>query len=134
MTTGSVGLLERGDVVWVDLRGAIGAEKQKTRPCVVVQNNVGNARSPLTIVVPITNGDTWRGYPHQVMVYANELWEGAVDSVIDTGHIRSIDKDSRISSGAGILCRLGETRMIQVDRALQSLLGLPESPDPLPRW
>jgi mRNA interferase MazF len=134
MATGSVGLLERGDVVWVDLRGAIGAEKQKTRPCVVVQNNVGNARSPLTIVVPITNGDTWRGYPHQVMVYANELWEGAVDSVIDTGHIRSIDKDSRISSGAGILCRLGETRMIQVDRALQSLLGLPESPDPLPRW
>lgn len=134
MATGSVGLLERGDVVWVDLRGAIGAEKQKTRPCVVVQNNVGNARSPLTVVVPITNGDTWRGYPHQVMVYANELWEGAVDSVIDTGHIRSIDKDSRISSGAGILCRLGETRMIQVDRALQSLLGLPESPDPLPRW
>jgi mRNA interferase MazF len=134
MATGSVGLLERGDVVWVDLRGAIGAEKQKTRPCVVVQNNVGNARSPLTIVVPITNGDTWRGYPHQVMVYANELWDGAVDSVIDTGHIRSIDKDSRISSGAGILCRLGETRMIQVDRALQSLLGLPESPDPLPRW
>ena len=134
MATGSVGLLERGDVVWVDLRGAIGAEKQKTRPCVVVQNNVGNARSPLTVVVPITNGDTWRGYPHQVMVYANELWDGAVDSVIDTGHIRSIDKDSRISSGAGILCRLGETRMIQVDRALQSLLGLPESPDPLPRW
>ena len=134
MATGSVGLLERGDVVWVDLRGAIGAEKQKTRPCVVVQNNVGNARSPLTIVVPITNGDTWRGYPHQVMVYANELWDGAVDSVVDTGHIRSIDKDSRISSGAGILCRLGETRMIQVDRALQSLLGLPESPDPLPRW
>ena len=134
MTSGGVGLLERGDVVWVDLRGAIGAEKQKTRPCVVVQNNVGNARSPLTIVVPITNGDTWRGYPHQVMVYASELWEGAVDSVIDTGHIRSIDKDSRISSGAGVLCRLGETRMIQVDRALQSLLGLPESPDPLPRW
>ena len=134
MATGGVGLIERGDVVWVDLRGAIGAEKQKTRPCVVVQNNVGNARSPLTIVVPITNGDTWRGYPHQVMVYANELWDGAVDSVIDTGHIRSIDKDSRISSGAGILCRLGETRMIQVDRALQSLLGLPESPDPLPRW
>lgn len=134
MTSGGVGSLERGDVVWVDLRGAVGAEKQKTRPCVVVQNNVGNARSPLTVVVPITNGDTWRGYPHQVMVYAGELWDGAVDSVIDTGHIRSIDKDSRISSGAGVLCRLNETRMIQVDRALQSLLGLPQSPDPLPRW
>lgn len=133
MTSG-VGLLERGDVVWVDLRGAVGAEKQKTRPCVVVQNNVGNVRSPLTVVVPITNGDTWRGYPHQVMVYAGELWDGAVDSVIDTGHIRSIDKDTRISSGAGVLCRLNETRMIQVDRALQSLLGLPQSPDPLPRW
>lgn len=134
MASGGVGLLERGDVVWVDLRGAIGAEKQKTRPCVVVQNNVGNARSPLTVVVPITNGDTWRGYPHQVMVYAGELWEGAVDSVIDTGHIRSIDKDSRVSSSAGVLCRLNETRMIQVDRALQALLGLPQSPDPLPRW
>ena len=127
-------VVTRGDVIWVDLRGSTGAEKQKTRPCVVVQNDTGNSRSPLTVVCPITDGETWRGYPHQVLLYAGDLWEGAKDSVIDTGHIRSIDKAARIDNQKGVVCRLSETRMKQLDRALQALLGLPQSPDDTPRW
>src|SRR5690606_37782667 len=65
--------LRRGDVVYVDLKGAIGVEKQKTRPCVVVQNDGGNRASPMTIVAPITDEDQFKGYAQQVLVEAHEL-------------------------------------------------------------
>jgi hypothetical protein len=47
--------ITRGDVVCVDLRGAEGNEKQRTRPCLVIQNDIGNQHSPLTIVAAITD-------------------------------------------------------------------------------
>ena len=47
--------VNRGDIVLVDLKGAVGGEKKNdaqisARPCIVVQNDVGNGVSPLTIV------------------------------------------------------------------------------------
>jgi mRNA-degrading endonuclease toxin of MazEF toxin-antitoxin module len=37
-----------------NLDPALGHEQAKTRPCVVIQNNVGNKYSPVTIVAVIT--------------------------------------------------------------------------------
>ena len=86
--------LRRGDVVYVDLRGAVGGEKQGSRPCVVVQNDGGNRRSPLTIVAPITDAvGQSKLYPQQVFVHASDLGPGAKDSIIEGGHLRSIDQD-----------------------------------------
>lgn len=46
----------RGDVVRVDLQPTTGHEKQGTsRPCVVVQNDIGNMNSPITIIIPLTD-------------------------------------------------------------------------------
>jgi mRNA interferase MazF len=47
--------ITRGDVVYVDLSGSVGHEKQGERPCLVIQNDKGNRHSPLTIVAPITD-------------------------------------------------------------------------------
>ena len=57
--------ITRGDIVLVDLSGAIGSEHQNhsvsnTRPCVVVQNDGGNKASPVTIVAPITDDGSYR--------------------------------------------------------------------------
>src|SRR5438874_885318 len=82
--------LVRGDVVYVDLSGSIGGEKQNSRPCVVVQNNKGNEVSPLTIVVPITDVQQYKRLPVQVQVCAQNLGHGGKDSVIECGHVRTI--------------------------------------------
>lgn len=47
--------IKKGDIYYVDLSGAKGSEQKNLRPCVIVQNNVGNKHSRTTIVAPITN-------------------------------------------------------------------------------
>lgn len=115
--------VKRGDIVYVDLRGAEGTEKQGNRPCVVVQNDKGNQFSPLTIIVPITDPGQYKKLPVQVWVTVSQLgadW-ATKDGSIECGHIRTIDRDERISSVIG---HLPESIMRPVDQALLISVGL----------
>ena len=47
-------LLKRGMVIDVNLSPTQGSETGKIRPCVVVTNDVYNARVPVVQVVPLT--------------------------------------------------------------------------------
>ena len=116
--------LVRGDVVYVDLSGAAGNEKQGRRPCVVVGNDGGNRVSPLTIVAPITDSGQYKGYPMQVLISAADLGPGAKDSIIECGHLRTIDRDVRIDHGTGVWRHLSDEIMGRVDDALRASLGL----------
>ena len=46
---------KRGDIYWVQLDPTVGAEIKKTRPAVVVSNDLGNEYSDIIIVAPITS-------------------------------------------------------------------------------
>lgn len=46
----------RGQVYFCELGEGIGSEESKERPCIILQNNLGNKNSQNTIVAPITNG------------------------------------------------------------------------------
>lgn len=46
--------LKRGMVIDVNLDPTLGSEKGKIRPCVIVTNDIYNARVPVILVVPIT--------------------------------------------------------------------------------
>jgi len=112
---------KRGDVVVVDLDPTRGAEKKKTRPCLIVQNDIGNELSPLTIIVVITSQkDIDQEYPTDVWV---EKGAGGLDrpSIAQCDQIRTIDK-TRIIKKLG---RLGPGLMDKVDRALKISLDLP---------
>lgn len=43
---------KRGEIRWVNLDPTIGAEMQKTRPCLIIQNDIMNQYGLLTIVMP----------------------------------------------------------------------------------
>jgi mRNA-degrading endonuclease toxin of MazEF toxin-antitoxin module len=45
----------RGEVYLVNFDPTLGAEIKKTRPALVLQNDIGNRYSPLTIVAAITS-------------------------------------------------------------------------------
>src|SRR5437870_8354504 len=62
----------RGEVYLVNFDPTLGAEIKKTRPALVLQNDIGNRYSPLTIVAAITSHLEERLYPHQVLVIAPE--------------------------------------------------------------
>jgi len=49
--------LYRGDIVYVNLDPIQGSETGKTRPCIIIQNNVLNKNAPTIIVAVITGRD-----------------------------------------------------------------------------
>lgn len=117
---GTVTRPRRGEIYVVNFEPTVGAEIKKTRPAVIIQNDIANRWSPITIVAAITSKlDDERTYPTQVVVQAGE---GGlrVDSVILLNQIRSMDT-SRLVRRLGVL-RTETVR--EVDRALLLSLGL----------
>ena len=87
--------VHRGDIVIVDLNPTEGSEQRGTRPCLVVQNDVGNENAPTTIVVPFTTSNGDKLYPFEVPVSATKspLRE---DSAVLCSQIRTISIEHRI--------------------------------------
>ena len=110
----------RGDVFIVNLDPAKGAEKKKARPCLVIQNDVGNRFSPLTIVAVITSQkDIKKKYPTDIWI---DKGHGGLDypSIIQCDQIRTIDK-ARLLKKLG---SLGSVSIKEVDKALKISLDL----------
>ncbi|MDP3795384.1 MAG: type II toxin-antitoxin system PemK/MazF family toxin, partial [bacterium] len=97
----------------------IGAEIRKTRPALIVQNDVANQYSPVTIVAAITAQFVMPLYPTEVLIKHPEGGLGK-DSVALLNQIRSIDKRRLVKR----LGAIGEEAMGAVDRALEISLGL----------
>ncbi|MGM0372414.1 MAG: type II toxin-antitoxin system PemK/MazF family toxin [Halobacteriota archaeon] len=114
--------VRRGDVVIVELGPTEGSEQRGTRPCLVVQNDVGNENAPTTIVVPFTTAGGDEPYPFEVLVTAAEspLRE---DSIALCSQIRTVSIEHRITN---IIGSIPAARMAEVDVALEYSLGLQE--------
>lgn len=110
--------VRRGDVVIVRLDPAEGHEMKKTRPAVIVQNDVGNRNSSTTIVASVTG--THRGYPFEVLVEADGS-PFEKDSSVRLDQIRTVSIEKRVHSVVG---SLSESTMAEVDDALKLSLGL----------
>lgn len=105
---------KRGEVYLVNFDPTIGAEINKKRPALVIQNNTSNTYSPVTIVAAITSSfSTERIYPTEVFVSAGE---GGLlqDSVVLLNQIRTIDKVRLVKK----LGNLTIARMNAVSRAI----------------
>jgi mRNA interferase MazF len=94
-----------------------GHEIRKTRPAVIIQNDIGNQHSPITIVAAVTSTIL----PHPVMVpVAPTKGNGLVaPSAIHLGQIRSIDRGRLVKR----LGALDVATIDQVDAALTVSLG-----------
>lgn len=114
--------VRRGDIVIVELDPTQGSEQRGTRPCLVVQNDVGNRNAPTTIVVPFTTSYGDRLYPFEVLVTA-EASALREDSVAICSQLRTVSIDHRISENLG---SIPDERLDAVDTALEYSLGLTE--------
>jgi len=63
--------MERGEIYVVVFDPVVGSETGKTRPAIVVQNELANRSSPTVTVVPLTS-ETVRVFPFQVRLEAGE--------------------------------------------------------------
>ncbi len=109
----------RGEIHLVSFDPTVGAEIRKTRPALVVQNDIANRHSPITIVAAVTSHVDDRPYPTEVLLRAPEAGL-SVDSVVLLNQIRSIDR-RRLAKRLGTV---DPRTMARVDRALRLSLGL----------
>lgn len=109
----------RGDIVLANLEPSVGSEQGRTRPVVVLQNNISNQYSPTTIIAPITSKVYEKEYPTNVLL--NKIDSGLdKDSTILLNQIRVIDK-TRITKKLG---SLDEEIMRKVNLAIKISLDL----------
>jgi mRNA interferase MazF len=118
---GKLSFPRRGDIYLVSFDPTIGHEIQKTRPAVIIQNDVSNQYGPITIVAAISSQFSQPPFPREVVIGPEESGLAKPSAVI-VNQIRSAD---RHCLGRRIGWLSGET-MQRVDEALKISLGLVE--------
>jgi mRNA interferase MazF len=91
---------KRGEIRFCKLDPTVGTELQKTRSCLIVQNDVMNQHGSLTIIMPFRPGS--KNAPYIVNVTASSVNGLDQDRYIDVAQIRSID-NSRVLGLVGVL-------------------------------
>jgi Growth inhibitor len=91
---------KRGEIRWVNLDPTVGAEAQKIRACLIVQNDIMNQYGLLTIVMPFRPGSKQAPYIVNVKAAATNGLDK--DRFIDVAQIRSVDY-RRVLGLVGIL-------------------------------
>jgi mRNA interferase MazF len=109
----------RGDIYLVNFDPTVGHGIQKTRPALIVQNDIANRFSPITIVAAITSKFNERPYPTEVILEPDQSGLSLRSSVL-LNQIRSVDR-RRLGKHLG---RASAATMRAVDQALQISLGL----------
>lgn len=112
--------LRRGEVYLCSFDPSVGHEIKKTRPALVIQNDVGNRYSPLTIVAAITSTVSPVPYPIEVIIDPSAANGLDVRSSIRLDQIRTVDR-RRLVRRLGVV---DSSTMGMVDEALKISLGL----------
>ena len=112
-------MVARGEIYFAELNPVQGSEQGGVRPVLIVQNDVGNAYSPTTIVLAITSQLNKARLPTHVAVPATESGLSR-DSVILAEQVRTIDK-SRLRQK---VARLEPRTMRRIEDAMAVSIGL----------
>ena len=117
--TGRQDFPKRGEIYLTALDPALGHEIKKTRPALVIQNDVTNRYGMTTIVAAITSKVSVPPYPNEVVIHP-ETTGVEVVSTVRLDQVRTVDRKR-------LLKRLGKVDadlMREVDKAISLSLGL----------
>ena len=106
--------MKRGEVWWVEFDPSIGSEIRKTRPAVIVSNDIANAHLARVVVVPLTSSVS-KLYPGEALItLAGKKSKAMADQIMAS------DK-SRLKSRLGAVTA---AEMEALDAAMMLHLGL----------
>ncbi len=111
--------IKRSDIFLVNFEPSFGSEQGRIRPALIIQNNILNKYSPLTIVAPITSKIYDKDYPTNVLISKKDSKLNK-DSTILLNQIRAVDK-KRIIKKIGLI---NPYLMNRVDKAIKVSLDL----------
>jgi len=111
--------IKRGDVFLANLDPAIGSEQGKTRPVLIIQNDILNQNAPTAIVASITSKVFTKEYPMNVQLSQGNAGLDKNSTVL-LSQIRTIDK-TRLMKKLG---SLDEMLMKKINLAIKISLEI----------
>lgn len=121
--------VKRGEVYHCFLGRGIGQEQEKTRPCVILQNNAQNRTSPNTIVAPITHTGSTINVVVPIATQTDAMGRVILDGHALLGNIITVSK-GRLG---GYITRLSKNDMDEIDKALMISVQVQNKIDALNR-
>jgi mRNA interferase MazF len=112
--------IERGDIYLAALDPVIGREIAKTRPVVVVSNNLNNKYGGTITVLPLTSQKLKKVYPFEILLSKGNA-NLPKESKVKADQIRILDK-RRLIKRFG---QLTEEQISLIDEAIKIHLSLP---------
>src|ERR1700690_3116570 len=106
--------LKRGEIYWVEFDPSVGKETQKTRPGLIVSNDIGNEVSDIVMIAPITS-KTDKLYPVEVKITLD-----GKEGKIMLNQCKAIDK-SRLKAKMG---SVDSDTMRSVEEAIKIVFAL----------
>ncbi len=110
---------QRGEIYLTALDPALGHEIKKTRPALVIQNDVTNHYGWTTIVAAITSKVSTPPYPNETILHRGNSGLEVV-STVRLDQIRTVDGQRLIKR----LGRVDDATMAKVDETIKISLGL----------
>lgn len=111
--------IKRGDVFLADLEPIRGSEQGGIRPVLIIQNDISNDYSPVTIVAAITSKVYKKEFPTNIFLSKKDSGPEK-NSTILLNQIRTID-NTRLTKKIG---HLDKSLIDNVDKALKISLEL----------
>jgi len=108
---------KRGEIWWVDLKPVVGSEVDKERPCLILQNDIGNKNGATTIIASLLPGI--KTYPFVVNIIPTLENGLSGDRHINLSQIRAIDA-RKIKNKQGVL---EDTYWEAIEKAVSIELG-----------
>ena len=119
-------VIVRGEIYTARLDPTEGSERQKSRPCLIVSNDIDNRYSPVVLVVPLTEHKQGRVYPTEVLITPPEAGLKKASRVV-CSQIRVLDKRRLCGPDGKVLRRWGAispTTLEAVNEGLAIALAL----------
>lgn len=112
------GFLERGEIYLVCLDPTIGSEINKTRPALIISNNINNQAAQTVTVIPLT-ANIEKVYPFETLLLSQESGLPK-DSKAKCNQIRTIDKRRLIKP----IGRISTEKIKAIENSLRIHLGM----------
>ena len=109
---------ERGEIYLVCLDPTIGSEINKTRPALIISNDINNQVAETITVIPITSS-TETVYPFETLLYSQESGLSK-NSKAKCNQIRTIDKKRLVKS----IGKVSIKKLKEVEDSLLIHLGM----------
>lgn len=111
--------MKRGDIYLVNFDPSVPGEPARTRPAVLITNDLANETLPHLVVAPITS-NVQRVYPFDVLLPAGTCGLSET-SRVQLNYVRGLNR-TRLTRYVGSLTREQRT---ELDSKLKTHLGLP---------